>query len=238
MIKGETKVFSVLEHLLSLASVPESEEAICQLKEIKVIKLFDKLLKDKLFIEGVAHNSFIHPNGFYKIVIAEGNQGERLRIHFWSEKEKTSRNKCDIHDHFWSFTSLVLFGNIYSEIFEPTKASNADDYTHFKLRDLTDQSYELEKMELVQLLCTERNTLSQGDIYSLSDSQLHRVECPCDTATFVLQGRRRRKENNIYVNYTEKKVKKASLRQLTVSEVIWVFNTIKTHLLNQYSIGY
>jgi hypothetical protein len=224
-------MLSTFDKLKQSASLPTSKESISRLREINIENIFDEVFANEFALANISVNSTLHPNGFYKIVLWEGNTGERLRIHFWSDTSKgITPHESDIHDHFWEFSSLVLFGAVYSELFIPTSDSIGSDYLHFLLHDQSNQSYILEKIENSRLSCTEYRTFKKGSIYSLNESQLHRVQCENNTATLVLQGSRKNKNNHVYTNYSKNTGSQIYLQKLTTSDIVDLLNTIKSHL--------
>lgn len=56
----------------------------------------------------VAHRSYKHPNGFYKLNLYKTN-GRTVRLHFW---EKNIHMKQNPHDHGWNFESHVIRGQL------------------------------------------------------------------------------------------------------------------------------
>jgi hypothetical protein len=219
----------LLKHLTFLASEPDSQEAMFALKKIRIKCFLDELTSDKATIEKIAQNSVFHPNGFYKLVIAEGIRGERVRLHFWTKESNfiVSKRKPDIHDHFWKFSSLVITGALESQLFVPSTAHSASEYRHYKLFDVSNHSYKLQTMGNANLLFNGSNICEGGDIYYLSESECHRVECVNDTATLVLQGYRQRKDNNIYTTEVKNELSVNTMQKLKPDDVFDVLNVIK-----------
>jgi hypothetical protein len=58
-----------------------------------------------------------HPLGFFALSWDLG-EGKVLRIHIWSKAMRINQNPYwPIHDHIFSFSSLVLFGNIQNKVY-------------------------------------------------------------------------------------------------------------------------
>lgn len=66
----------------------------------------DALLRSRSIREAVAERSYWHPNGFLKIVLAGASGAEQLRLHVWPGVPENH----DVHDHAWSYRSVVLAG--------------------------------------------------------------------------------------------------------------------------------
>src|SRR5438270_8647928 len=78
--------------------------------------LLSRLLEDPSALSEVAARSYVHDNGFVKIVLASGNgTGGAVRLHVWTDGESGQNN---IHNHCWPFTSLVLSGELEFEEYE------------------------------------------------------------------------------------------------------------------------
>jgi len=59
----------------------------------------------------------VHPLGFLALRWDLG-EGKVLRIHIWSKAMKVNQNPYwPIHDHIFSFSSLVLFGNVQNKVY-------------------------------------------------------------------------------------------------------------------------
>ena len=83
-----------------------------QLSLPQVLALLQGLLADEQALQAVAARSYVHGNGFVKVVLLD-EQGYKLRLHIWFAGSACEEN---IHDHRWSFASHVLVGTLNSEI--------------------------------------------------------------------------------------------------------------------------
>lgn len=62
-----------------------------------------------------------HPNGFVKLPLAQTSDGAtRLFLHVW----RADSVDADVHDHRWSFSSLVLRGEVFHTSTEVTAVSD------------------------------------------------------------------------------------------------------------------
>ena len=71
------------------------------------------LLNDEACLHDVAARSYQHGNGFLKVVLLD--RGYKLRLHIWFAGQSCEEN---IHDHRWSFSSLILAGQLSSEVWK------------------------------------------------------------------------------------------------------------------------
>ena len=83
-----------------------------QLSLPQVLALLQGLLADEQALQAVAARSYVHGNGFVKVVLLD-EHGHKLRLHIWFAGSACEEN---IHDHRWSFASHVLVGTLNSEI--------------------------------------------------------------------------------------------------------------------------
>ena len=83
-----------------------------QLSLPQVLALLQGLLADEQALQAVAARSYVHGNGFVKVVLLD-EHGHKLRLHIWFAGSACEEN---IHDHRWSFASHVLVGTLKSEI--------------------------------------------------------------------------------------------------------------------------
>ena len=78
----------------------------------RLLPLLQALLADADSLQTVATRSYVHGNGFVKVVLLD-EHGYKLRLHIWFAGSACEEN---IHDHRWSFASHVLVGTLNSEI--------------------------------------------------------------------------------------------------------------------------
>jgi hypothetical protein len=77
-----------------------------------VARLVEGVLADPPWSERVAANSYLHENGFYKLVLADsGTPPFKLRLHSWlrwrTDDEIVREN---IHNHRWNFATVLVRG--------------------------------------------------------------------------------------------------------------------------------
>jgi hypothetical protein len=71
------------------------------------------IINDRSKLETIAQKSYVHDNGFVKIVINE-TLGKKVRLHVFPEDDKI-RAAENWHNHRWNFESKILVGSIRHE---------------------------------------------------------------------------------------------------------------------------
>ena len=117
-----------------------------------------------------------HPLGFvYARLAAE--HGVAIRLHIWSDLARTQEPVWDIHDHIFSFSSLVLFGATRNECFE-FRADSAGDVGEFRV-DYNEEGSVLTSLGIVGTLHETGTALvGAGGLYTMPSGKLHRTT-PC-----------------------------------------------------------
>ncbi|MDA0633315.1 hypothetical protein OUY22_07770 [Nonomuraea sp. MCN248] len=150
--------------------------------------LLQSALRDEAYLARVAADSYRHNNGFDKIVLVAGPDNRyKLRLHIWWPNR--DRHSEHIHNHRWTFASVILAGELEMEFFALTpggrpmqryRYSHPPGGTHF-VRDWQDS---------VEVQTVFAETVGPGSSYWLGETMLHRilVHGRSLTATLILQG--------------------------------------------------
>lgn len=109
---------------------------------------------------------------FFKVVLL--NQGYKLRLHIWFAGQSCEEN---IHDHRWSFSSLILAGQLKSEIWQNHAQGHVfQEYQYtaalagqFPCKQFVGQ----QRLKVIQ---TNINTV--GESYVMPKGKLHRIINP------------------------------------------------------------
>jgi hypothetical protein len=64
----------------------------------------------------VAERSYLHPNGFAKIVLKVGG-GYGIRLHVWHRRGGEWISDANPHGHRWEFASWIVVGGLHEETF-------------------------------------------------------------------------------------------------------------------------
>jgi hypothetical protein len=160
--------------------------------------LLRRLLQSPEELAAVAARSYVHDNGFVKIVLESGENGDgALRLHIWPSEAGADGN---IHNHCWDFTSFVLTGTLEYEEFVNDDAG-ALLAEHFAYAPTDDFHYELRSRGMQSLRPTRSGVREAGDVYEMSGETLHWTcgRHGTTTVTLLAQGAHRREYADVYV---------------------------------------
>lgn len=138
----------------------------------QLIELLQSILADQESLEQISARSYQHGNGFLKVVLLD--RGYKLRLHIWFAGQGCEEN---IHDHRWSFSSLILAGTLKSEIWKDDQAGQL--LQEYEYHAATAQhapckiGIGLQRMSLDHI---QVNTT--GDHYVMPKGKLHRIMNP------------------------------------------------------------
>ena len=160
--------------------------------------LLSRLLEDPSALADVAAHSYVHDNGFVKIVLARGGPtGGAVRLHIWTDGQSGQNN---IHNHCWPFTSLVLSGELEYEEYEPAESGEMP-ALHYAYLPSAGFNYDLQRIGPERLRRTRCGRHGAGDRYTMQCQTLHRTRARpgVPTVTVVSQGPRRLDRADVYV---------------------------------------
>lgn len=148
-------------------------------------------------LESIGMNSYVHPNGFTKLVLPSLSDGvEEYRFHIWPRGEA----ETDIHNHTSSFNSLVLAGCIREELFQKIPGQQ---YVLHKCtaRSVTGTAT-LIPVEPCDALQVGSRTVQAHQMYEIDLNQYHRVSASTmgTTITLVEQLTKQRDHSFVIVN--------------------------------------
>ena len=154
------------------ADVALSQWLSAHFSKAQLLMLLTAILNDKEILSEISARSYQHCNGFLKVVLLD--RGYKLRLHIWFAGQSCEEN---IHDHRWSFSSLVLTGALTSEIWsEDQTGQSFQEYQYhaatqqhppFKV-NIGKQSLKLDHVQV--------NTA--GESYVMPKGKLHRIINP------------------------------------------------------------
>lgn len=163
-----------------------SENVLNQTKEIlqslnsneQIISILKSLLLDKKKLEEIASRSYLHYNGFDKIVLLENKElGYRLRLHLWRPENHINYFE-HIHNHPWDFSSIILAGALKFQIYSPDcmDISQKDYYKYLTLPSKEKgQGHILKPNGKSKLKLVLDASLNAGSFYSNAKEIIHRV---------------------------------------------------------------
>jgi len=155
------------------------------------------ILRDEVYLHWIASNSYHHANGFDKIVLGQTASGSKVRLHMWGTE---APRRLDVHDHVWSFASVVLYGKLTSEHFGVSDGNDSLKAQHFRLNARQNGDFCLERLGTASLCREKAVTLVAGDFQCLDHTVLHSINSVAgeSAATLVLHTRKLCEQNNVY----------------------------------------
>lgn len=137
-----------------------------------IITALSEILNNQEKIEEISKRSYLHGNGFYKIILEETNLF-RLRLHIWNQGVIAEEN---IHDHRWHFASTIISGKMKSEIWEDAISNNGeflDEYLYVGKTKIQDAylNYLGKSRVALQKTCV----YEEGDAYFLLSNIMHKI---------------------------------------------------------------
>lgn len=188
---------SMLAQISPTAAGADLQSTLAELSGSSVLaNELQRSAEDPSLATEIAGRSYLHPNGFVKVVVqAASASGPRLRIHHWF---KPDGSDLTIHDHCWNFASHVIAGRLRMATFEPTASRDTGGgYHKWRIGNLANA--ERRYFGTHHLRQTEETALYSGSLYSLESSTLHTfLEAPAATLSIVLQGWHINQSSTIY----------------------------------------
>lgn len=149
-----------------------NEWLVAHFSQVQLVDLLQAILADEVCLTEISQRSYQHGNGFLKVVLL--NHGYKLRLHIWFAGQPCEEN---IHDHRWSFSSLILAGQLSSEIWVNDR--NGHSFTEFEYHaaNVQHEPFKTEK-GITQLVCQKVQQYQAGQAYVMPKSTLHRIMNP------------------------------------------------------------
>jgi hypothetical protein len=175
-----------------------AEAITCYSDTSTVRAMLDSAIREEVWIDAIAKASYLHPNGFAKIVLISSADFQ-LRLHVWRPVNITEFTTENIHNHRWDFASTLLIGGYRYQEFTPTP-SGASFYAYDYRAQRGAPSYSLAPAGRRTLACTFDAYLESGSRYTLTANTFHRIIGDPErmTATLVLQGPRVRQSVEVF----------------------------------------
>lgn len=142
----------------------------------------------------ICERSYIHTNGFVKIVLRNYLDGSALRLHVWTERG--AGTESDIHTHWWSFRSVVLCGELEHRIYSIDEEGPLHRYKYASANGGRD--FSLERIGSVTANLQAHFTMPKGFTYLLHPSAYHTISAKVPmTASLILTGPPEAEENYV-----------------------------------------
>lgn len=181
---------------LAVLSPSEKRSAVAAaLREIArpahVREMLGEFIEDVQATPWYESDSYTHDNGFDKIVLFEDQTTKmKMRLHIWHEHVATEpRPRQNVHNHRWDFASAVLIGSVEHVAYRfATDGETGESFYHYRYYARgSKEHYDLESLGASHLIFLERLEVHAGEVYSVDNDILHRVDVgPGAAATLVI----------------------------------------------------
>lgn len=185
-----------------------------------LINYIDDIINSTYLNEQISLDSYSHSNYFDKIVLYKSKINNfSLRLHIW-DKEIHPQIRSDIHDHRWSFMSIVVIGTVIENNY--TKISAKGDVDEFNYSINNEKSENFVFKNEAKLLKRYSKVMTKNMIYTKFHNELHDVISNSNySATLVLRMNPIKSYSSIFVNKGEKIKKEVNKKKMfSESELI------------------
>lgn len=156
-----------------------------------------ELATTRALSEELASSGQRHDNGFDKIVMATSSiSGMKVVLHIWQGSGEDGMD--NIHDHRWDFASVVLRGELQTEIYR--SASDGESYQAFSYQSPSGgATYRFEPTGAIAVTRVALLRLARTSTYLWDHQILHRAfgVGAARTATLIVQGRPRQNSTTV-----------------------------------------
>ena len=193
----------IYEHIISDVQTTDGANKVILCNKILLKKIscyVNDLITGVTPMEEVMDSSYIHKNGFQKIVLGRMG-GFALRFHRYIP----GIGDKNIHDHRWSrMDSFVLEGNLLADYLCHTnhEAISAEKFQHHTYSKVGDD-YIVEHRGDAYLLVGKHVEHLTGCLYSMTSKELHRI-LPGDQSVATLVVTHPVPENRVWCNLYQK----------------------------------
>lgn len=171
-----------------------------RLQSFDVVELLETFtdVRNRHLIDAMCADSYIHPNGFYKISFPRSHDSPiRVRLHVWLG-DAFAGQEPDAHNHKWSFASKVLIGKVTHDVLHVRPGPG--NYHHYKYTRVA-HGHQYVHSGTAELQLRRVEATPEGIIYSMDSRTVHRVrpdESGC-TATLVVELAPARTRTDVFV---------------------------------------
>lgn len=123
-------------------------------------------------LQDVATKSYLHGNGFYKIVLFE-SADFTIRTNIWMPGTQPQEN---LHDHRWHLSSAIIAGSLTSEIWEESASRQSQEYEEYiYIGKTTQKAAHVIPVGRTRVVLKETITHTSGECYFLPSNIMHRI---------------------------------------------------------------
>jgi hypothetical protein len=202
-----------------------------------IARLLETLLADGAALEQIAARSYLHVNGFDKLVLHSAGAPEwELRLHvWWAEATSTEEHGGAFrsHNHRWDYSSYLIDGGLSIRHFEVTEvASGQELFLYRYLPPGRGTEYSMQPLGKGRLSCVFEGFLRAGDHYSLSHQVQHTVRALAGriTASLVLRGPAVRPDTLVFAEAEVAEPDSIPVTRLDAGEVASRLRRLLAHL--------
>jgi hypothetical protein len=177
-----------VERILTHGSVSDARSWLAAASSRRVLS---GMLRDVLAtperLEEVAAQSYVHNNGFDKIVLVDRGSWA-LRLHIWWP-DQSPVDVEHVHNHAWDFISTIVTGSYHMELY---RGGDGDEWFEYRY-EFPEGRPEVHGLRLVgrtRLTRVLTIYVPTGSSYAIHGGHLHRVAAVSGalTSSLVLQG--------------------------------------------------
>ena len=222
--EGRTYQEALISFIASKGS-PDTQELDAPFSDRNVIRRVREFVRiaisDPRILSNIKNNSYIHKNGFRKVVLAK-ELGYALRFHFYLVDDGDE----NIHDHRWrKMHSLILNGKLTAEYFHAVENGGELYHRHIYSKTGNDIAYKVRYTgDTQRLAVVERVKHNSGEYYSMTSKEMHKIVAsnePVSTLVLTEPVPEERTWCNLYNKHviSEAHDKETNERKLTYAEL-------------------
>jgi hypothetical protein len=128
----------------------------------------------------IAQSSYLHANGFYKLLLLSSHDKSNLRLHIRMPGQAGDVEE-NVHDHRWHFGSKMLWGSY--QMFEWKEFEQGSyRYYHYKYKRSASEIKFPKGIQFLEIISD--SIYIKGDKYFMDDSRLHSIK-PIEDQGFI-----------------------------------------------------
>ena len=172
---------ALLERQEKTEAIPNELAELVQPENLS--SLFDEFIDSTRTSVHHHTDSYAHDNGYDKIVLFQDIETRmKMRLHMWHPLiiPNTKRQRQNVHNHRWDFTSAVLVGHADNVTYRfAASHESGEQFFHYRyFARGSKEHYVVEERGKASLLCMGSQRVNKGEIYSVGNDVLHRVDIP------------------------------------------------------------
>lgn len=173
---SRSKVTTSKSILSELENVQADIVSLCALlsRPHVLLEIVNDILNTQSLFDQVVRDSYVHNNGFHKIVLHKSAKGHKVRLHVFDVK--TLCIEEGVHNHRWEFASTVISGNLEQDIL--VDSDGADELHHEYVYDANEMQGGKASTRYVgtqRLRVVESLVYKAGTTYHMDTETLHRI---------------------------------------------------------------